>query len=130
VPYWFLLGILTGILNIVPYLSIITWPVAIMLKYVDVLTNDAAQSAGLLAIVIWPSAVYLAVQFLDGWILTPWIQSGQTNMSAVTILIVVFIGGALAGVWGLLFAIPVTACIKILFEELVLPPLRQWANTH
>jgi predicted PurR-regulated permease PerM len=130
VPYWFFLGMLTGLLTIIPYVSVITWPFAIALKYVDALTNDAGQSAGLLAIVVWPSAVFFTILFLEGWVLTPWIQSGQTHMSAATVLLVVFMGGALAGVWGLLFAIPVAACIKILLEELVLPPLRHWAATH
>jgi predicted PurR-regulated permease PerM len=83
-----------------------------------------------LAVVVWPSLVYGVVQFLDGWILTPWVQSGQTNMSAATVLIVVFIGGAAAGLWGMLFAIPVAACIKILVDEFVLPRLRGWAATH
>jgi predicted PurR-regulated permease PerM len=39
-------------------------------------------------------------------------------------------GGALAGVLGMLFAIPIAACFKILFEELVLPRVRQWAEKH
>jgi predicted PurR-regulated permease PerM len=67
---------------------------------------------------------------LESWVLTPWIQSGQTNMSAATILVVVFIGGALAGIWGLLFAIPIAACVKILVEEVAVPSLRRWAATH
>jgi predicted PurR-regulated permease PerM len=129
IPYWFFLGMLTGLLNIVPYLSLITWPVAILVKYLDTLTNDAAQGC-FLAIVIWPSAVYLTVQFLDGWVLTPWIQREQTHLSALTILIVVFIGGALGGVWGMLFAIPAAASIKIVLEEVVLPRLSRWADTH
>jgi AI-2E family transporter len=33
-------------------------------------------------------------------------------------------------IWGLLFAIPIAACIKILANELVLPPLRSWAAKH
>jgi predicted PurR-regulated permease PerM len=130
VPYWFFLGMLTGILNIVPYLAIVTWPVAVLLKYVDTISNGDAASTGLLAILIWPSVVYIVVQFFEGWILTPWIQSGQTDMSAATVLIVVFIGGALAGIWGMLFAIPVAACVKILVQELLLPPLRLWAASH
>jgi predicted PurR-regulated permease PerM len=130
VPYWFFLGMLTGFFNIVPYLSVISWPIAILLKYVDVLTHAAGESPGILAVVLWPSVIYIAVQLLEGWILTPWIQSGQTNMSAVTIILVVIIGGFLAGVLGMLLAIPVAACIKILCEEVVLPGLRKWAATH
>jgi predicted PurR-regulated permease PerM len=130
VPYWFFLGMLTGLLNIVPYLSILSWPIAVLLKYVDSLTNPAVQNTDILAIVVWPSAVYVVVQLLEGWLLTPWIQSGQTNLSAVTIILVVIIGGVLGGILGMLLAIPATACIKILIQELVLPPLRRWAVTH
>jgi predicted PurR-regulated permease PerM len=130
VPYWFFLGMLTGFLNIVPYLSIISWPVAILVTYVDSVSGGSGQSPGVFHIVVWPSAVYILVQLVEGWVLTPWIQSGQTNMNAATILLVVFIGGALAGVWGLLFAIPVAACIKIFLDEVVLPGLRDWAASH
>ena len=129
VPYWFFLGMLSGFLNIVPYLSVISWPVAILLKYVDTLTGGTADG-GLIEIVVWPSLVYMAVQFLEGWFLTPWIQSGQTNLSAVTIILVVIIGGVVAGILGMLLAIPVAACMKIFFEEVVLPPLQNWAQTN
>lgn len=127
VPYWFFLGIVTGFLNIVPYLSVVTWPVAILVKYLDTLAAGTGQSPDVLSIVVWPSAVYIGVQLLENWVLTPWIQSGQTNLNAATIIIVVFIGAALAGVLGMLLAIPVAACIKILLEEVVLPRLRRWA---
>jgi predicted PurR-regulated permease PerM len=130
VPYWFFLGMLTGLLNIIPYLSVVSWPIAILLKYVDTLTNASGATPDLLTVVLWPSLVYIAVQSLEGWILTPWIQSGQTNMSAVTIILVVIIGGVVAGVLGMLLAIPIAACIRIFFEEVVLPPLRKWAATH
>ena len=130
VPYWFFLGMLTGLLNIVPYLSVIGWPIAILLKYLDVITSGVGDDLGVFAIVVWPSVVYVTVQFLEGWFLTPWIQSGQTDMSAVTIILVVFIGGAVGGILGMLLAIPVAACIKILFEEAILPSLRAWAATH
>lgn len=125
VPFWFFLGMVTGFLNIVPYLSAVTWPIAIVLKYVETLT--AGTGHDILSIVLWPSAVYIGVQLLENWVLTPWIQSGQTNLNAATIIIVVFIGAALAGVLGMLLAIPVAACIKILLNEVILPRLRRCA---
>lgn len=128
VPYWFFLGMATGLLNIVPYLSALTLPVAILLKYVDSLTTG--QSLEVLSVFVWPSVVYMGVQLLDNWVLTPWIQSGQTNLNAATIIVVVFIGAALAGVLGMLLAIPLAACIKILLEEVFLPQLRRWAAEH
>ncbi len=118
-PYWFLLGVVTGFLTVVPYLSAIGWPLAILLKYFDVITGDTA-SFGWLPVVVWPSLVYLMVQFVESWILTPLVQSRSMEMSAITVLIIVFIGGAVGGLYGLLLPIPIAACIKILIQELVL----------
>lgn len=128
VPYWFILSILAGLLSIVPYASGIFWPLAVLLKYVDLATTGAQLS--LMEILVWPSVVFLVVQFIEGWLLTPWIQSGQLNMSVPTVLIVVFIGGAFGGILGLFIAIPVAACLKILFEDVILPRLRIWALNH
>jgi len=127
VPYWFALGMFTGLLNIVPYLSVVGWPLAVLLKYVSVLGDG---DGALLSAALWPTVVYMTVQLFDGWVLAPWIQSGQTNLSVVTIIIVVFVGAALAGVWGMLFAIPLAACIKIVLVAVLLPQLERWAAEH
>jgi predicted PurR-regulated permease PerM len=125
VPYWFLLGIGTGLLSLIPYISAVGWPLAVLFKYLDSFSGNA--QSGWLAIVVWPSVAYLVVQFIESWILTPWIQRGSSDMSAVTLLIVMFIGGAIGGLFGLLFSIPVAACIKILFEEFIVPRWTRWA---
>ena len=130
VPYWFLLGAATGLLTIVPYASAIGWPLAILLKYLDVVTSGNGDGLTFMSIFFWPSVPYLAVQFVESWLLTPWIQSQSTDMSALTVLIVVFLGGAIAGVVGLVVAIPIAACIKIVFQELILPRWEQWAAEH
>lgn len=126
VPYWFLLGMGTGVLSLIPYISVIGWPLALLFKYLDSLSATGG-SMGWLAIVVWPSVAYLIVQFIESWILTPWIQRGSSDMSAVTLLIVMFIGGAAAGLFGLIFAIPVAACIKIALEEFIVSRWSRWA---
>jgi predicted PurR-regulated permease PerM len=128
VPYWFLLGVAIGLASLVPYLSAIGWPLAVALKYADAVTAGQPVEAGWMAILLWPSVAYLIVQFIESWILTPWLQSRSTDMSAVTILIVVFIGGAVGGLFGLIFAIPAAACIKILIEEFIKPRWLQWVR--
>lgn len=128
VPYWFLLGVATGIASLVPYLSAVGWPLAVALKYADAVTAGQSAETGWMAILLWPSAAYLIGQFIENWILTPWLQSHSTDMSAVTILVVVFLGGAIAGLFGLIFAIPVAACMKIAIEEFVQPRWQQWVR--
>jgi predicted PurR-regulated permease PerM len=129
IRYWFLLGLITGVLTIIPYASLIGWPLAIVLKYLDVLSGGTGDF-DLMTVVVWPSLAYLVVQFIESWLLTPWVQSQSMDMHAVTVLIVVFIGGALGGFYGLLLAIPIAACLKILVQELLLPRLtRNAADT-
>ncbi len=128
VPYWFLLGVVTGLLSLVPYLSAVGWPLAVALKYADAVTTGQLVAIDWMAIVLWPSVAYLVGQFIENWILTPWLQRHSTDMSAVTILLVVFIGGAVGGLFGLIFAIPVAACIKIAIEEFVRPRWQQWVR--
>jgi predicted PurR-regulated permease PerM len=129
IRYWFLLGLVTGILTIIPYASLIGWPLAVLLKYLDLLSG-ATGGFDFMSVVVWPSLAYLVVQFIESWLLTPWVQSHSMDMNAVTVLIVVFIGGALGGFYGLLLAIPIAACLKILFQELLIPRLaRNAADT-
>ncbi|MFA9478297.1 AI-2E family transporter [Phycisphaerales bacterium AB-hyl4] len=142
VPYWLLLGIGSGFLNLIPYAAVVGWPVAVGLTWLDSLTaggasevangaaaaGDAAASGfDLWGIVIWPSVVYLIAQGLDGWVIEPVVQGQATNLDPLTVLLVVLLGGSLLGLLGLLIAIPLAACIKILAKEVLLPRLRQWA---
>jgi predicted PurR-regulated permease PerM len=128
VPYWFVLGMGTGLLSMIPYISVVGWIVAVAVKYFDMTIGDG--EATWTAVLLWPSVVYWGVNLFEEWVLMPWIQSRQMNLSALTTLIVVLIGGVLAGLMGMLLAVPVTACLKIIAVEEVLPRLRAWAQTQ
>ena len=130
VPYAFVLGFAAGILSLVPYVGIVVWPIALVLKYLETTGGAATGAFDWMAVLLWPSVVFMVVQFLEGWILTPYIQGKSMQMSAVTILIVVFIGGAVGGLYGLILCIPIAACLKILVQECALPRLREWAKAN
>jgi predicted PurR-regulated permease PerM len=49
-------------------------------------------------------------------------------MSMPTILFASIAGGALGGVYGLLLAIPVAACLKILAKEFLWPRVEAWVK--
>lgn len=127
VPYALVLGVVTGLLNVVPWASAIGWPLAVGLAAAD---GAAAGQIDALRDVLWPSVVYVVVQGLDGWLLTPWIQSRSVDVSSVTVLIVVFVGGAAAGVMGLVLAVPIAACLKIFTREVVMPRVLEWAERY
>jgi predicted PurR-regulated permease PerM len=126
VPYWFLLGCVTGLLSFVPYLAVIGWVLAMLVKWVDVTTGG--DSFSWVDVFLLPTVAYGVVQLLEGWLLTPWIQSKSMEMNPVAILIVVLIGGSVAGLYGLLLAIPIAGCGRILCAELLLPKLENWAK--
>ncbi len=126
VPYWGLLGFAAGVLSFIPFAATLIWPIAILLKYLDMATGSPVSDDFWMGLLFWPSAVFLLIQFIETWILTPWIQSQSTDLNAATILLVVLVGGAIGGVWGLVLAIPFTACLQIMAKELLLPRLRTW----
>jgi predicted PurR-regulated permease PerM len=127
VPFWLVLGIGAGILNFIPFASVIAWLLALLAKSLELGFNNGFD---LWSVIIWPSLAYGVVQFIDGWLLTPWIQGYRLNLSSMTIVIVVLMGGTIGGIYGLLLCIPLAACAKIMFTELILPRLHQWVEKH
>jgi predicted PurR-regulated permease PerM len=123
VPYWFLLGAITGLLSMVPYLSIGGWLLALIFKYLEMTIGPFAPGFHWMAVLLWPTLVFAFGNFLEAWILTPWIHGRTTRLNPITILTVVLIGGGLGGFWGLLLAIPVALCLDILATEFLRPKL-------
>ena len=107
--YAILLGVITGILNLVPYIGIM---VAALLTIVATLTSSAEIST-ILGVVI----VNITVQIIDNNILVPMVVSSKVKMNAFISVIVIVIGGELAGVAGMFLAIPAAAIMKIIFDE-------------
>ena len=133
VPYWLLLGMLSGMLNLVPFMAVVGFVAAVGLSLVDSLAGQsvasgeaaqATQAAFSWWVIIAPTIVYAVAQGVDGWVVEPIVQSKATDLDPLTVLLAVVIGGALAGLLGLIVAIPVTACLKILAQEELVPRLR------
>lgn len=129
VPYWFVLGLLAGVTNMIPYLSALFWPLAILLKYLEVL-SQGHQEMSFTSILLWPSLAYVLAQLLEGWVLTPWIQSRGNQLGVIPVLFAVYLGGAMFGFWGLVLAIPVASCLKIIWDDYGRELVRQWSEEH
>ena len=80
------------------------------------------------AMLLWPSLVFVLVQTLEGYVLTPVIAGKATNLDPVTIVVAILAGGSVAGVYGMLLAIPIAACGKIAAKRLLLPRITEWAR--
>ena len=128
VPYGIALGVLTGAFSIVPYLGGVGLPFAIGLLLVDQFGLEESARMSLWAMVLWPSVVFIVVQSIEGYILTPIIAGKATNLDPVTIVVAILAGGSVAGIYGMLLAIPIAACGKIAARRLLLPRIMDWAR--
>ncbi len=126
VPAAFIVGPIVGLLTLIPYAASLAVPVAMLLMALNPSVNGDFRDSWWW-IVAAPVVVQVISQIMDDYVLTPKIQGKNTDMSMPMILFASIAGGVLGGVYGLLLAIPVAACAKILLQEIVLPRVQAWA---
>ncbi len=125
-PAPILFGLAIGLLSIVPYLALIGIPATIVAMWLDP-SGPGWQNAWWW-VTFAPMVVYFIAQAADDYVLTPMIQGKSTGMDTPSILFASLAGGALFGFYGLLIAIPLAACVKILLKEVFWPRFRAWAE--
>jgi predicted PurR-regulated permease PerM len=110
--YGFLIGLLFGILNVIPYLgSIIGLSVSLPLAFF--------QGGGGFGTLIGVVAVFVIVQLIEGYVLTPRIMGERTGLHPLAIIIAIFFWGtALGGILGMILAIPLTAFLASVWRLL------------
>ncbi len=106
-PMGILLGFFIGVLNMVPYLQLISVPVALFFGIVHAL-ELGTNIWGYLGII---GGIYIVVQLVQDLYLTPKIMGKITGFSPAIILLSLSVWGKLLGVLGLIIALPMTALI-------------------
>lgn len=114
--YAILLGVITGILNLIPYIGILF---AGVLSIIASLTTTPD-----LTIVVGIIIVNIIVQIVDNNILVPLIVSSKVEINAFVSIIGIIVGGALGGISGMFLAIPILAILKVIFDRI--EPLEPW----
>lgn len=112
VRFGFLLGFTAGMLNIIPYFGTIV-------GLGTILPTAFFQPGGGVITVALALCVFVAVQMLEGYFLTPKIMGGKTGLHPTVIIFSVFFWGiALDGILGMILAIPLTAFIAAAYARL------------
>jgi putative permease len=103
-PYAMLLGLLTGLSVLVPYVgaTVVTLPVA----------SVAYFQWGLGQEFLYVLATYALLQMLDGNLLAPLLFSEVVHIHPVAIIIAIVVFGGLWGFWGIFFAVPLAAVVQ------------------
>jgi predicted PurR-regulated permease PerM len=109
IPFWLIIGILAGILNLIPFAG----PVVGGALAAIVALLDGSVGKALLAILI-----FTLIQQVDNHVITPLVQRARVQLSPMVIVLALIVGGSLAGLLGVLVAVPLTAAFRIVVGHL------------
>ena len=110
--YGFVLGLLLGFLNIIPYLgSMIGLGIGLPLAYF--------QPGGGATTLVLVFVAFVVVQSIESYVLTPRIMGSRTGLHPMVIIVAVFFWGtAIQGLLGMILAIPLTAFLVVFWRLL------------
>lgn len=115
-PLAVVLGLFIGLLNMVPYLQLISLPVTTLLCLVYSMDANVA---------FWPlwwecMAVYIVVQCIQDLFLTPKIMGKAMGLNPAIILFSLSVWGSLLGFIGLIIALPLTTLLIAYYNRYII----------
>jgi predicted PurR-regulated permease PerM len=110
------IGFLGGMMNVIPYIGpIIGTLIGIVLGISTDLSSglyDIAFTTGMNV-----TLVFVATNLIDNWVLQPLIYSKSVNAHPIEIFIVILMAGSLAGIPGMILAVPAYTVLRIVAKE-------------
>lgn len=116
VKYAILLGLLTGLFNIIPYIGIFT---AMLLSVL--ITFATAATAGKILLVL---ISLIVTHLIDSNVLLPVIVGSKVKINPLVTVLGVVLGEMIWGISGMFLSIPVIAVMKIIFDRV--DSLKPW----
>jgi len=105
-PNWLLLGVLACLTTVIPYFGgLITNIIAIILA-----------SVVSLPLVIATVVICLIFPQLDGYVISPKVYGKTNNVNPLITIMAVSIGGTVAGIWGIVVALPVYLFLRCTYH--------------
>lgn len=115
VPYALLLGLITAIFNLVPYVGIFS---ALLISSLITLGTGGLAKAVMVA------GSILLVHVIDSNIMMPRIVGSKVQVNALIVVIGVVVGEMMWGLSGMFLSVPIIAVIKIVFDRV--EALKPW----
>ncbi|CAN5775487.1 AI-2E family transporter [soil metagenome] len=118
IKYAILLGLITAIFNVVPYIGIFS---ALLLNVLITFATTAVAGKVILVII-----TVVVMHLVDSNILLPVIVGSKVKINAFITLLGVVLGEMAWGISGMFLSIPVIAILKIIFDRI--ETLRPWGH--
>ncbi len=109
VPFWLIIGMIAGALNLIPFVGPVVG--AALAAAVALLDGDVLTA-------VWAVLIFVAIQQVDNHVITPVVQRSRVNLSPLVIVLALIVGASVAGLLGVLIAVPATAAIRIIAGHL------------
>ncbi len=119
-PYSVLISLISGITNLIPTFGPIIG---------GIIGGGILFAVNPLYAIIFLILTFI-VQAIDGYIVKPKFFGNSMGISGLWVLVAIVTGQRIAGMYGVLLAIPVSAIIKIVWNEWLYPYLYQIKNSH
>lgn len=115
-PMAIVFGLFIGVLNMVPYLQLISFPIAAFLC----LVASVDSGGSFWSLFGWTFAAYCICQVIQDLILIPSIMKQQMGLNPAIVFLSLSIWGYVLGFVGLIIALPLTTLIISYYSEYVL----------
>lgn len=110
VKYAIFAGIIAAILSLVPYFgNLIGGAISVLFAFV---------SGGSVFIIFAVIGIFVVAQFIESYLLEPYIVGKQVELNPIVIIIMVILGEAVWGVTGMVISIPLTGILKVVFDAM------------
>ena len=106
VQYALVIGVITCVADVIPYIG----P---MLGFIPAVIIGYIQSP---IKALWIGLGFMIIQWIENNVIGPKLLSKSTGLHPLTVLLGLIIGGGVAGVLGMIFAVPLIAVFKILWS--------------
>ena len=110
------MGLLIGVLTLVPYLKLIALPAAALLAVVK--AAETGQSYWL--VLLSAIAVFVAVQVVEDFLIVPKVMGRVMGLNPALILLSLSVWGSLMGIIGMIIALPMTTLIMSYYKRFVI----------
>lgn len=110
-PFWAVVGVTTGVFNLVPLIGPTAG--AVFGALIALTVGGGLQQAVLVVVVM------VVVQQVDNHLITPVVVARSVSVHPITVIVALIVAGALAGIPAMFVAIPVVAATKLVLVHVV-----------